>query len=106
MSHWAPAFAGVTGFSWIHDLSFDHSIESESIQKNTSITTIRDHTRSFARFLDCQSRMRTSAQSRMPIWFTRPAARSEEMMVACGHRAMLGYNLNKLLRYQAATCAT
>ena len=45
MSHWAPAFAGVTGFSWIHDLSFDHSIESVSIQKNISITTIRDHTR-------------------------------------------------------------
>lgn len=34
--------------------------------------------------------------------FNRPAARSEPMMVACGHRAMLGYNLNKLLRYQAA----
>lgn len=34
--------------------------------------------------------------------FNRPAARSETMMVACGHRAMLGYNLNKLLRYQAA----
>jgi hypothetical protein len=35
--------------------------------------------------------------------FTRPAARSEEMMMACGHRAMLGYNLNKLLRYQLTT---
>jgi hypothetical protein len=34
--------------------------------------------------------------------FDRPAARSEEMMVACGHRAMLGYNLNKLVRLQAA----
>ena len=45
MSHWAPAFAGVTGFSWIHDLSFDHCIESVSIQKSTSITTIRDHAR-------------------------------------------------------------
>jgi len=33
--------------------------------------------------------------------FNRPAARSEEMMIACGHRAMLGYNLNKLLRRQA-----
>ena len=35
--------------------------------------------------------------------FNRPAAKSEAMMVACGHRAMLGYNLNKLLRYQAAS---
>ena len=42
MSHWAPAFAGVTGFSWTHDFSFDHSIESVSIQKSTlqpSVTT-------------------------------------------------------------------
>ena len=30
--------------------------------------------------------------------FNRPAARSEAMMVACGQRAMLGYNLNKLVR--------
>ena len=35
MSHWAPAFAGVTGLSWVQDLTFDHSIESVSIQKNT-----------------------------------------------------------------------
>jgi len=34
--------------------------------------------------------------------FNGPAARSEEMMIACGHRAMLGYNLNKLMRQQAA----
>ena len=44
MSHWAPAFAGVTGLSWTHDLSFDHSIDLVSIQKNTSMTTIRNHT--------------------------------------------------------------
>ena len=36
MSHWAPAFAGVTGFSWSHDLPFDHRIESVSIQKISS----------------------------------------------------------------------
>ncbi|MCB9652650.1 MAG: hypothetical protein H6729_00770 [Deltaproteobacteria bacterium] len=30
--------------------------------------------------------------------FNRPAARSEEMMVACGHRAMMGSNLSRLLR--------
>ena len=33
--------------------------------------------------------------------FNRPAARSEKMMIACGHRAMLGYNLNKLIRMHA-----
>jgi hypothetical protein len=33
--------------------------------------------------------------------FNRPAARSERMMITCGHRAMLGYNLNKFLRLQA-----
>ncbi|MBK8011765.1 MAG: hypothetical protein IPK13_10460 [Deltaproteobacteria bacterium] len=30
--------------------------------------------------------------------FNRPAARTEEMMVACGHRAMIASNLNLLLR--------
>ena len=34
--------------------------------------------------------------------FNRPAARSETMMLTCGHRSMLGYNLNKLMRRQAA----
>lgn len=34
--------------------------------------------------------------------FNRPAARSEEMMMACGHRAMLGFNLTLLLRMQLA----
>ncbi|MEO1457928.1 MAG: hypothetical protein AAFV49_10270 [Pseudomonadota bacterium] len=30
--------------------------------------------------------------------FNRPAARSARAMIACGHRAMLGYNLTKMLR--------
>ena len=30
--------------------------------------------------------------------FNRPAARSVEMMGACGQRAVLGFNLNKLAR--------
>jgi len=33
--------------------------------------------------------------------FNRPAARSVEMMGACGQRAALGYNLNKLVREMA-----
>jgi hypothetical protein len=30
--------------------------------------------------------------------FNRPAARSTKMMGACGQRAVLGFNLNKLIR--------
>ena len=40
---------------------------------------------------------------KMPKYgFNRPAARSERMMVACGHRAMMGMNLSRMLRDQAA----
>ena len=34
--------------------------------------------------------------------FNRPAARSTAMMGACGQRAVLGFNLNKLIRELAA----
>jgi len=33
--------------------------------------------------------------------FNRPAARSAAMMGACGQRAVLGFNLNKLVRQLA-----
>jgi hypothetical protein len=33
--------------------------------------------------------------------FNRPAARSTAMMGACGQRAVLGFNLNKLVRHLA-----